>query len=286
VSDVTVVGLGLMGSALARVLVENGHSVTVWNRTEARAAPLQKMGAVVSADVASAVAASPITLVCVANYDVSNQILGGIGDAVGGKVLVQLSTGTPGEARAAEAWALGRGAEYVDGAIMNYPNTVGKPGSTIYASGAQSAYQNAEPLLHVLASALLYKGEQAGLAAAWDLVLLSEYYGMFLSFFHSVQICQAEGIPLEDYGAVLAQEGKGFFARLAGNIASGRHDDTQAKLETWANAIERIAQHAADAELDTGFPQLSLSIFQKALAAGYGNQEVSALINVLGGPKA
>ena len=90
-SDVTVVGLGLMGSALGRVLLENGHSVTVWNRTAARAAPLQEMGAVVPADVASAVAASPITLVCVANYDVSSQILAGIGGAVAGKVLVQLT---------------------------------------------------------------------------------------------------------------------------------------------------------------------------------------------------
>lgn len=54
----------------------------------------------------------------------------------------------------------------------------------------------------------------------------------------------AEGIPLAEYGAALEHEGKGFFTRLALNIELGDHHDTQAKLETWANGIKRIAQHA------------------------------------------
>jgi 3-hydroxyisobutyrate dehydrogenase-like beta-hydroxyacid dehydrogenase len=39
-SDVTVIGLGAMGSALAATLIEKGHVVTVWHRTAAKAAPL------------------------------------------------------------------------------------------------------------------------------------------------------------------------------------------------------------------------------------------------------
>ena len=31
--DITIIGLGVMGTALARTLLENGYSVTVWNRT-------------------------------------------------------------------------------------------------------------------------------------------------------------------------------------------------------------------------------------------------------------
>jgi 3-hydroxyisobutyrate dehydrogenase-like beta-hydroxyacid dehydrogenase len=39
-SDISTLGLGLMGSALARSLVNGGHSVTVWNRSPARMQPL------------------------------------------------------------------------------------------------------------------------------------------------------------------------------------------------------------------------------------------------------
>ena len=39
-SDISTLGLGLMGSALARSLVKGGHDVTVWNRSPARMQPL------------------------------------------------------------------------------------------------------------------------------------------------------------------------------------------------------------------------------------------------------
>jgi 3-hydroxyisobutyrate dehydrogenase-like beta-hydroxyacid dehydrogenase len=38
--EVSVIGLGAMGSAIARLLLESGARVTVWNRTEAKAEPL------------------------------------------------------------------------------------------------------------------------------------------------------------------------------------------------------------------------------------------------------
>ena len=58
-SDVTVVGLGAMGFALARALVKDGHDVTVWNRTASRAEPLVKEGAALAPDLASAVPLAP-----------------------------------------------------------------------------------------------------------------------------------------------------------------------------------------------------------------------------------
>lgn len=47
-SNVTVIGLGTMGSTLARLLLQNGYHVTVWNRTIAKADPLVQDGAVLA----------------------------------------------------------------------------------------------------------------------------------------------------------------------------------------------------------------------------------------------
>jgi len=54
-SDVTVIGLGAMGAALASAFLKDGHSVTVWNRTRAKAEPLVKDGATLVPSAASAV---------------------------------------------------------------------------------------------------------------------------------------------------------------------------------------------------------------------------------------
>ena len=46
-SDISVIGLGAMGSALAHTLLQNGYSVTVWNRTAEKAEPLVSAGAAI-----------------------------------------------------------------------------------------------------------------------------------------------------------------------------------------------------------------------------------------------
>lgn len=66
-NGVSIISLGVMGSALARALLSNGHRVTVLNRTSGKAEPLVRDGAVLAPGVASAVSASPIVLVCVSD---------------------------------------------------------------------------------------------------------------------------------------------------------------------------------------------------------------------------
>src|SRR5215208_5079476 len=101
-SEVTVIGLGNMGSALARALLENGRAVTVWNRSAKKAAPLVEKGAVLAPHIGAALTASPIILVCVTNYAAANHILGEAGKDLSGKVLIQCTTGSPKDARASE----------------------------------------------------------------------------------------------------------------------------------------------------------------------------------------
>ncbi len=189
----------------------------------------------------------------------------------------------PQEARAGEIWAQQHNIEYLQAAITGSPSSIGTPDAHILVSGTAAVFQKAEPLLRVLASRLDYKGEAIGLAPAWDMVMIMHYYGMFLSLFHSVQICQAERIPLEQFSALLGEQGQGYEKWLVDNIQSGSYQETSAPLELWAGAIQRIAEHAKDSGIDTGFPTLISAYFEKAMAAGYGREEVSAVFKVLAG---
>ncbi|MFD0493920.1 NAD(P)-binding domain-containing protein [Streptomyces rhizosphaericus] len=74
-SPVTVLGLGDMGTALARALLRAGHRTTVWNRTAAKAEALAAEGALTAATVGEAVAASPLVVVCLLDYDSVRQVL-------------------------------------------------------------------------------------------------------------------------------------------------------------------------------------------------------------------
>jgi hypothetical protein len=52
-------------------------------------------------------------------------------------------------------------------------------------------------------------------------------------------------------------------------------------VELWAGGIERVVQQAHDSHSNAAFPMFAAALFQQAMAAGYGREEVSALYKVL-----
>ena len=98
-SDVTVIGLGAMGSAIAGTFVHAGVPTTVWNRSAEKMQPLVAAGAHAADGFDAAVEGSPVIVVCVDDYTVTNSLfeLQGAGTALAGRTLIQFSTGTPEE---------------------------------------------------------------------------------------------------------------------------------------------------------------------------------------------
>src|SRR5688572_27959714 len=96
-TPVTVLGLGLMGGALAGAFLRAGHPTTVWNRTTVKADDLVARGATLAESPAAAIAAAPLVVVCVSDYDAVVDVLEGPLD---GRVVVNLTSGRPSRARA------------------------------------------------------------------------------------------------------------------------------------------------------------------------------------------
>ncbi|MGO2110002.1 MAG: NAD(P)-binding domain-containing protein, partial [Pseudoclavibacter sp.] len=65
-SDIGFIGLGAMGRAMARRLIDAGHRVTVWNRSDGPAAELADHGAIAASSAAEAMA-NPIIISMLAN---------------------------------------------------------------------------------------------------------------------------------------------------------------------------------------------------------------------------
>jgi 3-hydroxyisobutyrate dehydrogenase-like beta-hydroxyacid dehydrogenase len=199
-SEVTVIGLGPMGQALTRALVVSGQRVTVWNRTAAKADQLVRDGAILAPSAAAAIAASAVTVVCVHDYTVAQQMLDDAAEPLAGRVLIQLSTGTPQDARDSELWAHAQGADYLDGAILATPTQVGRPDTPLFLSGSETALARADAALNAIAGTRIYLGDAVGHAAAWDLATLSCLFGALLGFVHGARICETEGLAVGDLG--------------------------------------------------------------------------------------
>ncbi|WP_033225990.1 NAD(P)-dependent oxidoreductase [Streptomyces virginiae] len=215
--SLTLIGLGDMGTAMARTWLAAGHALTVWNRTPAKAEALAAEGASVAANPAAAVAANTLVVVCLLDDESVGSALEGID--LTGKDLVNLTTGTPGEARARAAWAEERGARYLDGGIMATPTMIGVPeaGGYVFHSGSRALFETHRAVLEVPAGSR-FVGEDPGHAALHDVALLSAMWGMFAGISHAYALTEGEDIAPKDLAPLLS-EWLGAMGFFVGNAA-------------------------------------------------------------------
>ncbi|MFD4791545.1 NAD(P)-dependent oxidoreductase [Streptomyces sp. NPDC058459] len=202
-TPVTLLGLGAMGTALARTWLSAGHPLTVWNRTPARAAALEAEGASVADTAAGAVAANTLVITCLLDDMSVGEVLAGLD--LTGKDLVNLTTSTPAQARDRAEWSRQRGARYLDGGIMAVPPMIGVPESGGYAfySGSEELFARHRDTLGIPAGTS-FVGEDAGFAALYDVALLSAMYGMFAGAAHAFALIRKEDIDPAALAPLLA----------------------------------------------------------------------------------
>jgi 3-hydroxyisobutyrate dehydrogenase-like beta-hydroxyacid dehydrogenase len=96
-----VIGCGLMGSALARAFAAAGHDVAVWNRTPSKAKAVGG-GTLPVEDLREAVSGRELVVVSLSNYAACFELFSskGLSSALAGTTLVQLTSGSPADARA------------------------------------------------------------------------------------------------------------------------------------------------------------------------------------------
>lgn len=285
-SDVTIVGLGQMGLALAELMLKAGKTVTVWNRTAGKAEALQARGAKAAASPREAFAASPVAIVCVFDYAAAQEILQspGAAAALEGRLVANLGTGSPEEARAAEAYVTGRGGRYLDGAIQAAPSQMGQPDTPILISGAAQSFEAAKPLLEILGGTLVYLGERVDAAAFLDLATLSYVYGAYAGFLHGARIAETVRIDVASYGRVvkaISPTFGAFFEHEGRVIASGDFAVSESPMRISVAAVRRIAAASKELGLNLELPTLLDGWLRKAEAAGLADEEVAALVKVL-----
>jgi 3-hydroxyisobutyrate dehydrogenase-like beta-hydroxyacid dehydrogenase len=273
-----------MGSALARTLLQSGRSVTVWNRTAQRAAPLVALGAAQAESPSHAIAASPVTIVCVGNYADTHAVLDGARAALTGKTLVQLTTGTGAQANRLAEWTRAQGADYLDGVIMAYPSGIGDPRSILLVAGDAPAWRRWEDVLRTLGGGVRYLGENLHLPAALDGALVAPMLGMVLGMMQGALLCEKESFPVATYIEWMTE---GFpvathqVQHLAQTIARNRFGDTEAALKTYAAAISTFADDYRSRGINVEFIDWMSELLARAMKAGYGDEELSAVIKVL-----
>ncbi|GAA2836215.1 NAD(P)-binding domain-containing protein [Kitasatospora sp. CM 4170] len=281
---VTVLGLGAMGTALADAFLAAGHPTTVWNRSAARADALAARGAVRAATPAEAVGANRLIVACVLDYDALQSVLAGTEALLAGRTLVNLTSGSPEQARDFAARAAGHGLAYLDGAIMITPPGIGGPHATLLYSGAPEALARHRATLAALGEPVDL-GPDAGVAGLYDAALLGLMWSALSGWLQGAALVGADGVRAADFTPVatrwLAGAVAGFIDRYAAQVDAGRYPGDDASLDVHVAAMEHLLHAARARGVDTALPELLARQAGEAVAAGHGADSYARLIEVV-----
>lgn len=285
-APVTVIGLGPMGQAMVRSFLANGNPTTVWNRTAGRADELVAAGALRATTVADAVAANELIILSLTDYQAMYDILGSVGDALSGRVVVNLSSDTPDRTRAAARWLAERGAELVVGGIMVPAPLVGTDASFVFYSGPQAVFEAHQPTLRVIGKPD-YRGEDHALAQLYYQALLDIFLTSLSALLHATALVGAAGVSAETfmpYAAGNFDLVSSFLAEIARNVDEGRHPGELASVTMMGATADHIVGASTDAGIDIGLPSAVKAQYDRAIAAGHGADSFTSLIEVIKKP--
>lgn len=289
-APVAVLGLGLMGRALAGALLRAGHPTTVWNRTAAKAEALVAEGAQRAATPADAVAAAPLVIACVTDYDALRAFLGPVDPAaLRGRTLLNLTTGTSAQARDTAAWAAERGVTYLDGAIMAAPPGIGTAEATIVVSGPRAEFDRHAPALRDLAGDTPYLGADQGLTALYEMAVVGLMWSLLNGWLQGAALLGTVGVSAAEFTAVAA---KGiptvadWLPGYAKQIDTGAFPGDDATLDIHRAAMAHLVQETESLGVNAEFPALIKSLADRSAAAGHGGEGYAVMIEEFRRPAA
>jgi 3-hydroxyisobutyrate dehydrogenase-like beta-hydroxyacid dehydrogenase len=284
---VCVIGLGNMGSALAEALLKAGYTVIVWNRTPAKCTVLHAKGATVAVSAAAAIAAARVAIICVSDHAAAKAIVldGEVGRNLRAKLLIQLSTISAEQSRETAAWAEEHGAGYLEGSIVASPADItGGSGIIVYA-GARALFDGNLDMLAALGGNPKHIGAEIGAAVTFDRSIFAFGYGAIQSFIQGAAIAVAKGAPVETYAEIAIARMAAYSARFkwfADMIARRRYDESVgASMRVHAAAFAEALATCREVGVEETLPNAVMRNFQHAIDAGYGEQEIAALFEVM-----
>src|SRR6476661_9921209 len=133
---VAFLGLGRMGVAMARHVIDAGHELHVWNRTPGRAGDLVDAGAVEAKTVGDAVAEADVVVLMLFGPDSVREVLPDVlAAAPRGVLVIDSTTIGPDAAHEFDALCTASGARYVDAPVAGSvgPATAGTLGALVDA---------------------------------------------------------------------------------------------------------------------------------------------------------
>ncbi len=211
-ANVGYIGLGMMGSNMVRRLLEKGHIVTGYNRTHSKTEPLAALGMRVAESPRALAQSVDVLFSMVTNASALESLaqgpdgfLAGLGP---GKILIDMTTGSPAKCRELAAKVREKGADMLDAPVSGSPVMVQQGKISIMVGGHQETFDRVRPLLGDLAVKVTHVGG-VSLAVSMKIAMNLSVAVQMIAFSEGVLLAEKSGIARDTAVDVLTHSAIG-----------------------------------------------------------------------------
>ncbi|MFT8357429.1 MAG: NAD(P)-dependent oxidoreductase [Bifidobacterium aquikefiri] len=161
--NITVLGTGIMGGGIAKVLAAQEFNVTAWNRTISHAAHLKKDSVHIEPDIRKAVSQADIIAIVVFDADsVMNVLEQASASAPSDAIWVQMSTIGKQGARKVDEYAKNHGLNVIETMMMGSKDQANSSQLVLMGGGSQTLFDRANPFTKAVSKKLVFCGPHLG----------------------------------------------------------------------------------------------------------------------------
>jgi 3-hydroxyisobutyrate dehydrogenase len=280
--SVAFLGLGTMGSGMARRLMAAGFPLAVYNRDAAKTDPFGAEGARVAASPKESAAGADIIVSMVADDAASRGVWlgenGALAGARAGAVLIESSTLSVDWVKELADIAKQRGFEFIDAPVTGSKPQAASGELCFLVGGKAETLEKARPALQAMSRAIIHLGPTGSGAL---LKLINNFLGgvQTASLAEAVSMVERGGLNREKAIDVLKNGAPGspMLKVLSDRMTSSDYRPnflTRLMAKDLTYAIDEARKHSL--ELTTA--KAALEVFKNAVAQGHGEKDMSSIV--------
>jgi 3-hydroxyisobutyrate dehydrogenase len=289
---VAVLGTGIMGQGVVRTLLREGHDVTAWNRTRAKAQPLADDGATVVDTVREAVAGSEVVLTVLFDGEAVLSVLreateaanadapdaADAADASAGPVWLQASTiGAADTARVVEL-AAERGVPLVEAMMLGTKKPAETGKLVMLAAGDPGLLERVQPVLDAVGAKTITAGDSVGQGTALKLAANAWIASITAATAQSLALAGSLGLdPQLFLDAIEGGQSDTPYAHLKGATMIAGDYPPQFALDGLRKDVALMREAVEGTDFDTSLLEALAGLYGTASDRGHGGHDVAAV---------
>jgi 3-hydroxyisobutyrate dehydrogenase len=285
---VAVLGIGVLGRAVAERLKATGHAVTVYNRTAAKAEPLRSLGLTLTNSPEQAIRAADCTLLFLADAAAIESLVlrPACRAALAGRTIIQMGTISPDESRAAHQAMTAAGSEYLEAPVLGSVGEAKAGTLLVMVGGTPEQLARWSPVLQSLSQEPRLVGP-VGQAAMLKLALNQLIAAETAAFSLSLALIQRAQVPVDLFMSILKKSAlfAPTFEKKLPRLEQRQYDQPNFSTRHLLKDVELFLATARERGLRTTGLHGVRDLLVDAIAHGHGDVDYSALYEELN-PKA